>query len=750
VLTEPEVQAAIVSITPAGVRQVWDIQVAVDHSYRAQGFINHNSSADPNLQQLPKDGIVKRMYVSRFGPRGCLYQGDLSQIELRLLAAACGDPAMVQAYRNGVDLHTLTTSKIYHTPYETYTKEHMGALEKAGHVEEAAKLDTHRKIGKCVDPDTLIALNGRIVRFGSICAGRDPDTFYDLDTAGLFVPSPHGKVKINKFYCNGIADTVIVCAKKSLIRCSTIHRFLTKDGRLVMAKDLKKGDELADPTPMFVERPADAVVPYDPFGKRVMAEGPVKIHVDEDLAYLLGLFYGNGCTSSGLVSIATGGKPSFFGWQDQIADVARKCGLEPRIDRTLWDSDRDGDKKLTLAPCGDHMLIHGSYGRVVLGSTRVSDFFLQLGAVNDDATRSRTLAVPEWLFNANASLRLEFLAGMFDTDGSTSRGGTISWSTKSWKLCQDTMVLLQSLGVGYSLEPSWNKTYLRWHYRLNLSKGASYTFFKDKLRLKRKSERLEPARFGYSHDTPNRVTCVIPSGESMLVEINVNHPDHLYCANMFTMRNTANFLTGYGGGPQGLQSSLAENGVYITLEEATSILENFFDGYPTLPKYLNCYKQFIRKHGCAVSLTGRVREFPEIWSEDNRAINKALRAGCNHLIQSTASDMMLTALTAIEYLMREAGLESMLVSTVHDSLVIDAVRSELEQVHQICDSVLNNIPEVMSILFGDGYDASWLSILPFTGDFDLGLNYHDIIKVPQAPDWTELLHRLDNPALTSH
>ena len=75
------------------------------------------SSSQPNAQQLPKDSIVKRFYTSRFGERGCIYQADLSQIELRLLAAASGDPLMVKTYREGTDIHSTTMSRIFKLPY---------------------------------------------------------------------------------------------------------------------------------------------------------------------------------------------------------------------------------------------------------------------------------------------------------------------------------------------------------------------------------------------------------------------------------------------------------------------------------------------------------------------------------------------------------------------------------------------------------------------------------------------------------
>ena len=100
---------------------------------------------------------------------------------------------------------------------------------------------------------------------------------------------------------------------------------------------------------------------------------------------------------------------------------------------------------------------------------------------------------------------------------------------------------------------------------------------------------------------------------------------------------------------------------------------------------------------------------------------------------------MLTALFVIETMMREAGLESLLVSTVHDSLVIDAVREELPIVHQIVIDVLNNFPTVFKAVFGDDYDTSWM-IVPFTGDCEVGLDYLTTRKIPKKDiDWDKLL-----------
>lgn len=341
---------AIISIEDVGCRPVWDIQVSIDHSYCAGGLIHHNSGRDPNLQQLSSSTTIKRIYTSRFGDVGRLYGVDLSQIELRLIAAACGDESMVRAYREDIDLHSMSQSKIFNRPYEQCTKEYMIELQQAGHNDEAKKLDMERKISK-----------------------------------------------------------------------------------------------------------------------------------------------------------------------------------------------------------------------------------------------------------------------------------------------------------------------------------------------------------------------------------------------------TINFLTGYGGGAHGLQATLANSGIYFEIEKCEGFLDAFFESYPALREYLGYYKGFIAENGVAVSISGRVRVFEEVFSDNKQFANKALRAGCNHLIQATASDMMLICMGTIEGIMRAEGMQSMLISTVHDSALIDGPKDEIPTCHDISMSVLCNMPEVMKAWFGPDFDTSWM-IVPFKGDAEVGKNYLESKKLSMSNnDWDEVL-----------
>src|SRR5437763_1453174 len=83
------------------------------------------SSSDPNLQNIPirrelgRD--IRRGFVPR--PGWLLLAADYSQIELRLLAHLSGDPAFVEAFRSGGDIHRQTAALIFEVPVGDVTKE---------------------------------------------------------------------------------------------------------------------------------------------------------------------------------------------------------------------------------------------------------------------------------------------------------------------------------------------------------------------------------------------------------------------------------------------------------------------------------------------------------------------------------------------------------------------------------------------------------------------------------------------------
>ncbi len=84
------------------------------------------SSTEPNLQNIPirtEQGRVLRKYFIPRDRDHVLVDADYSQIELRLLAAISGDETMIDAFKNGVDIHAVTASEVFGVPISAVTSE---------------------------------------------------------------------------------------------------------------------------------------------------------------------------------------------------------------------------------------------------------------------------------------------------------------------------------------------------------------------------------------------------------------------------------------------------------------------------------------------------------------------------------------------------------------------------------------------------------------------------------------------------
>lgn len=83
------------------------------------------SSTNPNLQNIPirteRGNLIRRAFVAREGY--CLISADYSQIELRILAHITGDPGLVRAFEENLDIHAATASEIFEVPLKDVTPE---------------------------------------------------------------------------------------------------------------------------------------------------------------------------------------------------------------------------------------------------------------------------------------------------------------------------------------------------------------------------------------------------------------------------------------------------------------------------------------------------------------------------------------------------------------------------------------------------------------------------------------------------
>lgn len=162
----------------------------------------------------------------------------------------------------------------------------------------------------------------------------------------------------------------------------------------------------------------------------------------------------------------------------------------------------------------------------------------------------------------------------------------------------------------------------------------------------------------------------IPYDEALKIYEDENHPDHKIWKVRRKQAKQIAFGLIYGIGAKLLAVKLSDpkSGIIVTPEEAQKEMDIFFGQHPKLKTFLKKQEKFLRKNGYLVSLFGRKRRLPQIYSSDRGEEAYALRLALNFPCQSAASDMCLFGSILIYYLMRQGKLPpTKSVCLVHDA-----------------------------------------------------------------------------------
>lgn len=131
--------------------------------------------------------------------------------------------------------------------------------------------------------------------------------------------------------------------------------------------------------------------------------------------------------------------------------------------------------------------------------------------------------------------------------------------------------------------------------------------------------------------------------EALKIYEDENHPDHKIWKVRRKQAKQIAFGLIYGIGAKLLAVKLSDpkSGIIVTPEEAQKEMDIFFGQHPKLKTFLKKQEKFLRKNGYLVSLFGRKRRLPQIYSSDKGEEAYALRLALNFPCQSAASDMCL-------------------------------------------------------------------------------------------------------------
>ena len=167
---------------------------------------------------------------------------------------------------------------------------------------------------------------------------------------------------------------------------------------------------------------------------------------------------------------------------------------------------------------------------------------------------------------------------------------------------------------------------------------------------------------------------------------------------------SVNFGIVYGISAFGLSEQLN-----IPRKEAATLIEEYFVQYPHIKKYIDDNIAFAREHGYAQTLLGRRRYLPDINSRNNAMKSFAERNSVNMPIQGTSADMIKIAMNEIYKELDGKGLKSRMILQVHDELVLDVYKPELEEVKAIvADKMINALALDLPIEVGIDIGDNWL------------------------------------------
>lgn len=165
-----------------------------------------------------------------------------------------------------------------------------------------------------------------------------------------------------------------------------------------------------------------------------------------------------------------------------------------------------------------------------------------------------------------------------------------------------------------------------------------------------------------------------------------------------------NFGIIYGQSAFGLSQNLA-----IPRKEAADIIENYFLQYPRIKEYMNDTMQFARENGYVETLLGRRRYLRDINSANATVRGFAERNAINAPIQGSAADMIKVAMIHIHKDIKDQKLESKMTMQVHDELVFDVLKSEVEPMKKIImERMKNAMKTLVPIVVEIGEGNNWL------------------------------------------
>jgi len=173
---------------------------------------------------------------------------------------------------------------------------------------------------------------------------------------------------------------------------------------------------------------------------------------------------------------------------------------------------------------------------------------------------------------------------------------------------------------------------------------------------------------------------------------------------MRSKAKTANFGIIYGISAFGLSQRLN-----IPRREASELIEGYFKNFPTVKAYMDASIAIARQKGYVETIMGRRRYLPDIHSRNASVRGMAERNAINSPIQGSAADIIKLAMNTIHEEIKKRGLQSKMILQVHDELVFDVYKPEIEELKGLVIQGMQNAVKLdVPLLVEAGVGENWL------------------------------------------
>lgn len=168
-----------------------------------------------------------------------------------------------------------------------------------------------------------------------------------------------------------------------------------------------------------------------------------------------------------------------------------------------------------------------------------------------------------------------------------------------------------------------------------------------------------------------------------------------------------NFGIIYGISEYGLSET-----IHSSVKEAKEYMKNYFNAFPKIKNYLDNLVDVATERGYAITMFNRRRKIPELSSSNYNSKLFGKRVSMNMPLQGTASDIIKLAMNRTFMELKERNLKSKLILQIHDELIIDSPKEEVEIVKEILKDCMENVVNLQIPLTCDiSYGKNWLEAL---------------------------------------